>query len=165
MTDKQWEADSAARMSWVKASNDSIPVKLSCLAGQCKGAWSAKDAELKEETGVVSCGHPVSTFTGEGTIRSCLWCLDSRLFLEHPVCRGDRQAACQEEGQTLEAPARHFHQASNLTAERSAVFSALSFLFSKPTCCLPQPSPSLQCFTGQSWAENIKYATSSQTLE
>ena len=163
MTDKQWEANSATMMPWVKALNDSITVKLSCMAGQRKGVWSAKDSGLKEEI-VVSRGQPVSTFTEEGRIRSCLWCLDSELSLEHPICQGDRQAGCQEEGQTVETPARHFYQASNLKAERSAVFSALSCLFSEPSCCLLQLPPSLQCFTEQSWAADIKYATSSQTL-
>lgn len=99
-------------MPSVKAPNDGITAKLSGVTGQCKEVWSAKDAGLKE-IGVENCGQPVSTFIEEVRIWSCLWYLDSHLPLECPACQGERQARCQEEGQTLEAPARHFYQASN----------------------------------------------------
>lgn len=44
-------------MPWVKASNDSITVKLSRMAGQYKGVWSTESAGLKEEIKVVSSGQ------------------------------------------------------------------------------------------------------------
>lgn len=84
---------------------------------------------------------------------SCLWCLSPLM--------GDSQAGGQEKGLTW----RHFYLSFCVKADRSAVFSALTCLFFNPSCCFPHPPPFLKHFTGRSRATNLKYATSSQTLE